>query len=673
MGYEGEAAARPRVEFGPAPAAFDMAPVVYGARDPRALSTRGLCHWLSQSMYDLSGPTPVHTSRAVLQVTGKDGLQQAARFEATFNPHHERLVVHAVRVHRGGEVREAGVPHAFETIQRELNMERAVYDGRITAHMVIPDVREGDVVETCFSIIGANPALKGRFAWWFILQWSDPVVETRCTVRLSPDRPVAIRKLASAPDPVDTTTDGVRTLDWRVVDMKSYVPDHGSPSTHVGYAAVHVADAMTWAEVAEVFRAAYEPPATLPAELQSMIDGVAAAHADPAVRLVEGLRLVQGALRYHSVSVGEGGYRPRPLEQIWDTRYGDCKDGSVLLTAVLRALGVDATCALVNTAFGEDLPNVPPNVLSFNHCIVRARIGDRILWLDATNAPQAGDIDHVTQADFERALPLEAGAVLQRMAPPPLLTVCETVETWTFQRRRGRPAELEMRTVYRSWRADGVRRWIGNEGRDNVSRLFREGLERDLQSPMQELVPVEILDDADANTLTVVERYEVERPLRARDRGADMMFVSRDDVVGPSLPDMGPDRRREPLALGTPRRVQTTRIFRLPTTLQVTPWHERIQGPVGLDLVTRFEWTSKTEGVQTLALTVPEPAVPAARTEAYREFLAQARANNGVTLLIPYKGDKMSAAEGGGAGWRTWTIWGVVIVVLALARLFTGG
>lgn len=110
MGYEGEAASRPRVEFGPAPASFDVTPFAYGSRDPRALSTRGLCHWLSQSQADLTGPQPVHTHRALMQVTGGDGLQAAARFETTFNPKHERIVVHAIRVHRAGTVREAGAP-----------------------------------------------------------------------------------------------------------------------------------------------------------------------------------------------------------------------------------------------------------------------------------------------------------------------------------------------------------------------------------------------------------------------------------------------------------------------------------------------------------------------------------------------------------------------------------
>lgn len=670
MGYEGEVAPRPRVEFGPAPASFDTTPFAYGTRDPRALSSRGLCHWLSQAQTDLTGPQPVHTHRNILQVTGSDGLQPAARFETTFNPQHERVVIHAIRVHRAGTVREAGTPEAFEVIQRELNMERAVYDGRMTAHMVIPDVREGDVIETIHSVIGANPALKGCFAWWFILQWADPVVETRCTIRAATDRKLTIRKRASAPDPVDTTTDGVRTLDWRVIDLASYVPDRGSPPSHVGFAAVHVADEMSWADVAGVFRDIYEPPTQLPGDLSAEVDAIAAREAAPAKRLTEGLRLVQGVLRYHSVSVGEGGYRPRSVETIWSTRYGDCKDGSVLLTAVLRRLGIDAVCALVNTAFGDDLQNAPPNPLSFNHCIVRARVDGRTLWLDSTLPPQAGDIDHVSQADFHWALPLEAGAKLEGMAPPKLETVVETTEVWTFSRRKG-PADLEMTTVSRGWRADNMRRWAANEGVQNVDRHLREGLERDVQSPLRELQPVEIIDDAANNVVTMIERYEVERPFQKHDRTGEMIFLSRDDVVGPQLADIGPDRRREPLQLGIARRIATTRIFRFPTTMQITPWRETVKGPAGLVLDSAFEWTGRTEGRHSLSLTVGEPLLPANKAEDYREFVNRARGLNGVSFVVPFKGDKMAPAQKN-AGWVTWTITAVVLAGLAFVKFANG-
>lgn len=670
MSYDGFGTSRVGVEFGPVPDAFDTTPLVFGTRDPRALSTRGLCHWLSHAQADLTGPENIYTNRTVVQVIGGDGLQAAARFEATFNPHHERLIVHAVRVHRGGEIREAGVPQAFEVIQRELNMERAVYDGRITAHMVIPDVREGDVVETLHSIVGANPALKGHFAWWFILQWSNPVVETRCVVRAPTERAFTIRKLASAPDPVEVVAGGVRTLDWRVLDGLPYVPDRGSPPSYVGYDAVHIADAMTWAEVADVFRTAYEPQ-SLPPELAASVAEMAARHDHPADRLVEGLRMVQGALRYHSVSVGEGGYRPRAVDQIWATRYGDCKDGSVLLTAVLRALGIDAVCALVNTAFGDDLLGVPPNVLSFNHCIVRARVDGIVLWLDATLPPQAGDIGHLSQAHFDWALPLEAGAKLEPIPSPDRLTIRETTETWTFQRRKG-PATLEMRSVYRGWRADNVRRWMSNEGAETVARQLREGLEHDIQSPMESLLQVEVVDDAANNTITTIERYEVERPFKTREQGGASIFVSRDDVVGPQLPEIGPDRRREPLAIGWPRAVQTTRIFNFPTTIQISPWRETLTGPGDLRLDTAFEWRSSTQGVHTLRLQTGDCVLPPARSEAYRDFLTRARSNNGITFVVPFKNGKMESAASKEPGWTPWAIWAGIVVCLALFRVLAG-
>lgn len=668
MGYEGEVASGPRLEFGPAPATFDTSAFQFGNRDPRALSARGLCYWLTHAQTDLTGPQPVYTHRTIVQVTGSDGLQTAARFETTFNPHHERAVIHAIRVHRAGTVREAGAPGAFEIIQRELNMERAVYDGRVTAHMVIPDVREGDVVETIYSIIGANPALKDRFSWWFVLQWSDPVVDTRCVLRAAAGRKLMVRGRGGAPDPVQSVVDGVRTMEWRMVDRPTYKPERGSPPSWVGYAAAQVADAMNWSDVADVFRQAYEPPATPPADLAREALAIAESARSPEERVVRALRLVQTALRYHSVSVGEGGYRPRALEQIWETRYGDCKDGSVLLVSVLRLLGLDAVCALVNTVTGDDLPNTPPYVTAFDHCIARVRVNGRTLWLDSTHPPQAGDLDHVTQATFHWALPLEPGAKLEAMAPLPKTTVLDTTETWTFARKKGRPADLEMRSTYRSWRADTMRRWIGNEGSANVARQLREGLESELQSPLRELAAVEIQDNPDRNEITFVERYEVEKPFVKSDRGR-LMFVSRDDIVGPQLSDIGPDRRREPLQIGIARRASTTRIFKFPVKIDLATWNETRHGPNGLRLDTTFEWTGKTEGRQTLSLELDEPVVPVARTEHYREFLSQARGLNGVSFPVTYNGDRMARAEGSSWGWVWWVVWLLVIAGLISSRL----
>ena len=671
MSFDKDVASRPQVEFGPCPADFPLDLPDTGARDPRALSAGGLCYWKSHARYDLTGPAPVHTSRTVMQVTGQDGLQTAGRFTTTFNPRFERLIIHAIRLHRNGSVRDVADPQAFEVIRRELNLERAVYDGHVTAHAVIPDVREGDVLDTVYSIVGANPALEGRFSWWFILQWAIPVVETRCTLVLPESRAITIRALGETTiKPDDTVVGGVSTLDWIARELPPKLNEPGAPAHAVAYAASHVADAASWAEVAEVFRPWYEPADSLPTELEAAVAAIAAAAADPADRAVRGLRLVQGALRYHSVSIGDGGYRPRPVDQIWATRYGDCKDGSRLAASILRRLGLDAVCALVNTGQGEDLPNTPPNVLAFNHCVVRVRVKDRTVWFDPTMPVQAGDLGHLTQARFGHALPLVAGAELERMPDWPLTTVCETTEVWNLPRVSGASAELELTTVYRSWRADNMRSWAANQGAEKLERELREGLERELSSTLTAVGPVEIDDDIVGNRLSIKERYTVTQPYRTL-RGADHVgFVSRDDVVGPALPDPGPDRRRQPLQLGAPRRVSSTRIFHLPSDQEIETWRDRLEGPGGMVLESGFEWKSRREGVHRLTLTIGQPELSPADQDRYRTFLDAARRTNGISFPAPYERIR---GHGGGSGRWSWMIWPGLVLLFVAVRILAPG
>ncbi|WP_420471852.1 DUF3857 domain-containing transglutaminase family protein [Brevundimonas sp. FT23042] len=667
MSYDSPVSPRSRLEFTPVPAGFDLPQARTEGRDPRDLTAGGLCHWLSQAQADLTGPEPVHTSRNIVQVTGSEGLQPAASVSVHFNPEYERVAIHAVRVHRDGAIREAGRPEAFEVIQRELNMERAVYDGRMTAHMVIPDVREGDVVETILSVIGAPPALAGLFSWSFILQWNIPVVETRCTVRAAPERALAVRSAGPAVTTRDVVIDGVRVLEWTAVDAPPVNIPPGTPPTWEGFSTGHVADDVSWSAIADVFRPFYDARSILPEGLTAEVRALEEAHPRPAARVTAGLRMVQSLLRYHSVSIGEGGYRPRPLETIWETRYGDCKDASLLLTAVLRAMDIDAVCALVNTGRGEALPQGLPHVLAFNHCIVRVRLNGGVVWLDPTMSAQAGDLEHLTRAMFGWALPLEADAGLEVMPRPRLRTTNSFEEVWDIPHSAADPAELTLTTVYRSWRADGIRHWLNNQSRDGAGRQLRESLERELNSSVVALADHEVSDDPVENVLTLVERYRVTEPYAARDNGT-RVFISRDEVVGPHLMDVA-SHRSTPLEMGLPRRIETRRVFRFARPVDVTPWRLSADGPTGLHLESSFEWTSPREGLHQLMLVVPGDTVPVEAMDAYKAFVEKARGMNGISF--PVLGPEAPASggrRGGGGGDVNWG-WVAVIAFFLISGL----
>ena len=82
----------------------------------------------------------------------------------------------------------------------------------------------------------------------------------------------------------------------------------------------------------------------------------------------------------------KGGHIPRSLSVIAKSSFGDCKDLSVSLAAILRKIGFKAQVALIYRDYAHHKSNefTWSNMAAFNHAIVRAEINNKIYWLDAT-------------------------------------------------------------------------------------------------------------------------------------------------------------------------------------------------------------------------------------------------------------------------------------------------
>jgi hypothetical protein len=74
-------------------------------------------------------------------------------------------------------------------------------------------------------------------------------------------------------------------------------------------------------------------------------------------------------IRYLSVHIGVGGWVPHPAQQVLKTRYGDCKDQTALMQAMLRAVGIDSSAVLINAGQAYQLAAVP-QASTFDHVIV---------------------------------------------------------------------------------------------------------------------------------------------------------------------------------------------------------------------------------------------------------------------------------------------------------------
>jgi Domain of Unknown Function with PDB structure (DUF3857) len=343
----------------------------YASQTPASedTSVNGLCRLLNDLQFDLSGPEIARHCRASQRVLSRAGAERAAHFVVEFDPAYERLEVHFIRILRGQDYIEHARTEAFQIFRRETNLERLTLDGRLTASLLIPDVRVDDVVEVSFTLFGSNPALHGKFAAWVIFDAFNPWLEFRCRLLRPSSRAIAIKEINEPPKREIELRDGVEESRWRIAGQKRREMEEFIPPWVLVSPTLQFSEFASWNDVACLFAPLYDSP-EIPDALIQEIDRLAAAHRDPAGRAVEWLRFVQQALRYFALAFGEGGLVPRPLETVWSSRFGDCKDAARLYVAGARRLGLDACAALCSMALGPALMDFVPSSNLFNHCIV---------------------------------------------------------------------------------------------------------------------------------------------------------------------------------------------------------------------------------------------------------------------------------------------------------------
>jgi len=183
---------------------------------------------------------------------------------------------------------------------------------------------------------------------------------------------------------LEPVTTGDRTqYEWVHIPSKRPRPETGSVSyadygdrlfvsTFPGYAA---------------FAKAYESGAadkTVPtAKVKALAEKLTAGIADPQEKAKALHEWIRKNIRYVAVYVGPGGVVPHAADTVLDNFYGDCKDHVTLLEAMLTAVGIESTPALINSGNAYRLPAAPA-LGTINHVITYIPSLD--LYLDPTAA-----------------------------------------------------------------------------------------------------------------------------------------------------------------------------------------------------------------------------------------------------------------------------------------------
>src|SRR5262245_61363803 len=104
---------------------------------------------------EASTPCEAYTHLAV-HILNEQGVEPASQISDDFDPSYQTFIVHDVAIHRDGQRIDRLDLRKWRALHREPRLEYQIYDGRLTALLLLEDVRVGDVVEYSYTVRGEN-------------------------------------------------------------------------------------------------------------------------------------------------------------------------------------------------------------------------------------------------------------------------------------------------------------------------------------------------------------------------------------------------------------------------------------------------------------------------------------------------------------------------------------
>lgn len=326
------------------------------------------------------------TVEYVTRVQSEDAKANTSLFPIEYNAFTDTVEVLEAFTQNGKEKIKVD-PSAIEDRDKG---ESKDYDVQKVRSVVFPQVQIGSRLHIKYRVKTSKPLIEDRWSMQFSLGPGYYAIE-KLTLKVKSEVPIFYhaqdrRDLVSIKQPTN------KTLELKNIKViPGWVHAEKDPVFHPGgNTEIFLSTHKEWPEFFTGLGAEYEKILSVPLP-KDMLEWTKQAakkksNADKINFLMEKLSKdfrYFGDWRRHN-----GGFVPRPLAEISKSRYGDCKDLSALLTAMLRTLKMESQVALVRRGgnpWGIEPDYKLPGMNYFNHAVVHVQDGALEYWLDPTN------------------------------------------------------------------------------------------------------------------------------------------------------------------------------------------------------------------------------------------------------------------------------------------------
>lgn len=309
--------------------------------------------------------------------------------EFSFDPTYQKLEIHFINIIRNGKVINKMSPSEFKIITKEENADRKLYDNNKTLISHLQDIRQGDILDYAYTIKGQNPAYGSHQYASQEFEFSYPLELFYFSV-LSSSTKLKYKLLKDAKYPTILNNNGFKRYYWEEENLPAYYFEENTPSWFQNSPMVCFSDIEKWEDVAELSRDFYKVSEEELAYFKKQAMDICKSK-DSMEMILDIIRFVQDDIRYLGFEDGLNAFIPHRPKAVFDQRFGDCKDKSLLLSTLLKSIGIKSSPVLVNSYLRENLIDRLASPFVFNHCVSSFFVYDQTYYIDPTMSNQGGE------------------------------------------------------------------------------------------------------------------------------------------------------------------------------------------------------------------------------------------------------------------------------------------
>ncbi len=317
------------------------------------------------------------------------GVESVSTDTFSFDRERESIfLIEAVTIRPDGTRQAVEPKGAFiQTPQHEA--ENSLYTSQAQLRVIFPNVAPGAVTEVVVLVRENTPVMPGEFATSRTFGAGWPVYLNRFVVDLPSDYWKRVSDGGTAPGvptpTIETPVPGRERRIWIARNTPATHWEYYAPSYEFRAPTLWLTTLRSWDDLARWYQQELAAGGTVGPDLAAAIDQATAGLTERAPILAALHSLAADDVRYTGLEFGLAGYRPHACDDVWKKRYGDCKDKSALLRAMLARKGIRSHLVLLDTNGNGRTEQASPSWQQFNHAILAVeQDGGGYLFCDPT-------------------------------------------------------------------------------------------------------------------------------------------------------------------------------------------------------------------------------------------------------------------------------------------------